>query len=243
MDKKQLLTTILFALTSMCLAQIAPTPADFLCDRPLFSEGFEGGIPAGWTGLNVEMAKTGGFNEGWVRDMGMTFTNNTGPTGAQEGTYYAYCDGSGPIARGDSAILTTSLINIGLVTSPALLFHLNMFGQSGVLYVSIIEGGSKQQVLGPISGAVPGGIHAADEWEEIFIDLSAYRDSDIQIEFLAMKPTDASVGDIAIDNLRICTSSNAVPTMGEWGIICVFLLIMIFGVVSLKNPSFRTTPS
>ncbi|MFT6808301.1 MAG: hypothetical protein ACJA01_001525 [Saprospiraceae bacterium] len=217
--------------------QISQVPDDFICDVPSFSESFENGIPAGWIGLESDSAKLSAFNEGWVIDQGATFTPNTGPSAAQDGTFYIYCDGSGPISRSDTASLLSPIINTGASRSPALQFYVNMHGQSGSLIVNVLEGGNKTQVLGPISAAIPGGLHLASVWEEVFIDLSAYQAKDIQIEFATIKPAGSNAGDIAIDNIRICNSTNAVPTLSEWAIMVLMLIILIVGIVSLKERS------
>ena len=218
-------------------AQIAPVTDGFLCDINRYTESFESGLPTGWTGLKLDTAKLGGFNEGWVLDQGMTFTPNTGPDAAQDGTFYIYCDGSGPIGRSDTARLVSPVINTGASLEPALQFYLNMHGQSGSLTVNIIDGSNKYQALGPISAMVPGGLHASSVWEEIFIDLSNYQAKDIQIEFVTMKPAGASVGDIAIDNIRICNSTATVPTLSEWAVIILMQLLLIIAIQTIKSPT------
>ena len=219
-----------------CIAQISPAPGDFTCDVTIFSESFEGGIPVGWSDVALDAFKLGtSFNEGWVIDRDTTFTPNVGPNGAQDGDFYIYCDGSGPIGRGTVATMTTPLISIPNVNVPVLTFYLNMHGQSGAFMVSIIDGTTKTQVLAPVDGDVPDGIHTADEWELIYIDLSDYMNKDIQIEFGATKPkiptTGPIEGDISVDNVLICSSVVTIPTLGQWSLILLALLVLIIGAV------------
>jgi len=220
-------------------AQIAPAPGEFACDQTIFSESFESGIPAGWTDIALDAFKTGtSFNQGWVIDRDTTFTANVGPDMAQDGDFYVYCDGSGPIGRGAVATMTSPVINIPDVNVPALTFYLNMNGQSGSFMVNILEGTTSTNVISPVNGDVPGGIHAGDEWEQLYVDLTPWIGKDIQIEFGGTKPAaPTSVpreGDIAIDNITICSSVVTVPTLGEWSLIILGLITMILGVLSLK---------
>lgn len=241
MNKNQLLTIVISAISSLCLAQISPAPADFTCDQIIFSESFESGIPADWTDIGLDQRKSGIlFNLGWVIDRDTTFTPGTGPNGAQEGDFFVYCDGNAPIGRGTVATMLSPVIDIPDVNTPVLTFYLNMFGQSGSFQVNVISGGTNTTITPPVNGNVPGGIHGPDEWELIYVDLSAYVNQSIQLEFMTTKPLNVIVGDIAVDNITICSSPLTVPTLGQWGIFSVFLLLMILGVVSLKNASVKT---
>ncbi len=226
-----------------CIAQISPTPSNFVCDEIIFNESFEGGIPVGWNGVALDAYKSGtSFNQGWVIDRDTTFTPDVGPNGAQDGDFYVYCDGSGPIGRGSIASMTTPLISIPDVNAPALTFYLNMHGQSGSFMVNIIDGATKTQVIAPVDGDVLGGIHMADEWEPIYVDLSAYKNKDIQIEFGATKPsaptTGSKEGDISVDNIVICSSVPTIPTLGQWGLILLSLLVLIIGINFLKQYNY-----
>lgn len=218
-------------------AQISPTPPDFSCDIDVFSESFENGLPPDWSNLEPDSAKLAHFNEGWVRDRDTTFSSGTGPDMAQDGEYYIYCDGSGPIGRGDTATTISPVINLGPGFRPAMTFYLNMFGRSGSFYVNVISGGNSTQVLTPVSGNVDGGIHAMSEWEEVYINLNPWKNQSIQIEFVTVKPSNGYNGDIAIDNIVICSSSNPIPTLSEWGLIILTLVLFIFGIVAIKEQS------
>ena len=45
-------------------------------------------------------------------------------------------------------------------------------------------------------------------------------------------------GDIAIDLVEIC-SEPRVPTMGEWGVIILFLSLLIFSVVYVRQANLK----
>ena len=110
---KKLIYILLSLYSCSLFAQISPVPASYSCDDVIFSESFEAGIPAGWSNLNLDAVKLMSINDGWVIDRDTTFTTGTGPSGAENGDFYAYCDGSGPIARDLEVFLTTPSISIG----------------------------------------------------------------------------------------------------------------------------------
>ena len=57
----------------------------------------------------------------------------------------------------------------------------------------------------------------------------------IQIEFVTVKPNSGSNGDIAVDNIRIHSLALTVPTLGEWGIITLFLLLLIVAISTIRG--------
>jgi hypothetical protein len=75
-------------------------------------------------------------------------------------------------------------------------------------------------------------------WEEAFIDISQYEGQVVKIEFEGMKMTDG-FGDIAIDLVQVCSENFifTVPTLSQWGAICLGMLIMIFGAVTIRMRS------
>lgn len=226
------------------ISQLSPVPTGFEISTVAYEEDFESGVPLGWTNIVLDQAKLSSINNGWVVDRDTTFTSGTGPAMAQSGDFYAYCDGSSPIGRGVLAATTTAAIDLTGATAPALIFHLNMHGRAGSFYVNIVDGMDRTQVLSPVDGDIPGGVHDPDTWEEIFIDLSAYVDRSVQIEFVTMKPSIPNTGDVAIDNVRVVSSVvTAIPTLGQWSLISLMLLLMIFTAVALQYKSDSTLAS
>ena len=110
-----------------------------------------------------------------------------------------------------------------------------MHGQAGSFSVNIVEGATVIEVLPAVSADVPGGIHLSTVWEEVFIDLAPYVGKSIQIEFVTVKPNSGSNGDIAVDNIRIHSLALTVPTLGEWGIITLFLLLLIVAISTIRG--------
>ncbi|MEL6123496.1 MAG: hypothetical protein AAFR14_07220, partial [Bacteroidota bacterium] len=87
-DSFSLALALLLLSWSPLLSQISPAPSDFQCGSILFEESFENGIPTEWDTLRLDRAKNSLFNEGWVIDRDTTFTTMTGPSGAQDGSFY-----------------------------------------------------------------------------------------------------------------------------------------------------------
>ena len=228
---------ILFVMLVRLEGQISPVPSDFSCDVILLSEDFELGIPADWNTINPDSAKISGFNEGWILDRDTTFTGATGPDMAQSGDYYIYCDGSGPVTRGSVVPLRSPEISLTGINNPSLTFYLNMHGTSGLFYVNVVTGTTVNKVLPDVNGNVAGGLHASNEWEEIYIDLTPYLDQSIRLEFVTMKPggSISPPGDIAIDNVMVCGGSSTVPTLSQWGVIIVFFSLLIFGIIAIQQ--------
>ncbi len=214
---------------------ISPPPLDFACEENLFSENFESGIPSDWL---VESSLYTGplrayadFLAGWFHHSGPTDSPGTGPDEAYEGDFYVYCEGTGPALRGEMVTLTSPAIDLSVGAVINISFFLNMHGPSASLAVHVIEGGVVTNVL----PAVAGGIHSSSEWEEVYIDISDWRNKTIQIQFEAVKPGFGLNGDISIDAVQVCGSFARVPTLSEWAIIILMLTMMVVGVVFLKN--------
>ena len=214
-------------------SQIAPAPAGYACEVNLLSENFESGIPADWVVVTEDY--TGPLQnyaaglEGWFVQSGPTSTSNTGPTSAFEGNFYLYCEGSGPVNKAEKVTLTSPVIDLALSKIYSLSFYLNMYGPSTSLLVNVIEGGVKTQVLNPIVGNSQG----LDVWEQIYVDLTAYQRKSIQLQFEAIKPQPGNDGDIAIDNVKICASIATIPTLSEWGLISLMLILLIVSAKSI----------
>lgn len=99
-----------------------------------YAEGWETSIT--WT-----QSTTDNFN--WTLKTGSTGSSNTGPTAANEGSYYVYCETSGPTA-GQTAVLEEDF-NLSGLTNPLLSFDYHMYfngaSNGGTLQVDISDDG------------------------------------------------------------------------------------------------------
>ncbi|MEL6122755.1 MAG: hypothetical protein AAFR14_03465, partial [Bacteroidota bacterium] len=57
------------------------------------------------------------------------------------------------------------------------------------------------------------------------------------IEFVATKPFDPNIGDVAIDNVIVCSTADPIPTLGQWSLIIMVLTFMVVGVIGLRSYS------
>jgi len=88
------------------------------------------------SGFGALANETGDTNE-WTRRSGGTPSNNTGPSGAAQGSFYAYVESSSPNI-GTNARLATGLLNFA--GSETLTFRYHMFGGSmGTLNVQAVS--------------------------------------------------------------------------------------------------------
>ena len=159
---------------------VKPLPAG-MASLP-YSESFEVGLGA-WTQETDD-------DMNWTRDSGATPSSGTGPSGAQDGSYYMFTEAS-PVASGDDAELTCwfDLRNVG---APELKFYYHMYGADmGTLDVTASTGGSWAS-LWSLSG------NQGDSWSPVTVDLSAYAGQVVQLKFTGVRGTQYT-SDVAID--------------------------------------------
>jgi hypothetical protein len=81
------------------------------------------------------------------------------------------------------------------------------------------------------------GIHhdgSLSNWTQEIIDLSAFNGQQIRIEFLATEGMGIeSRGDIGIDTFEISLVPTPIPTLGEWSVLILLLLLMIVSAASM----------
>lgn len=155
-----------------------------------YSEGFE----TGWGVWN----NVGGDDMDWSRNTGQTPSNNTGPSGANELSWYAYTEASNPNNPSKNAYLEASFDFTGQV-NPMLSFYYHMCGTNmGTLYIDV-NGTNVWSISGSQQTAI------GDPWRQATIDLSAYANvCNATIRFRGLTGSGWS-SDIAIDNISICT--------------------------------------
>ena len=208
-------------------AQVSPPNPDRPCSFEIYSEGFSSVVPTGWTG---DFDITGPILEGWILTPTSTPTSDTGPDAPFEGSHYVYLETSGPAP--DNAIfqITSPLITVPSNTS-GLFFRLLMHGdETGMLTVNILDGATTTLLT------VIGEQHSdgsTDNWEEVFVELSSFADTDVQFQFVGMKSI-GDMGDIAIDDIRVCSIPDPIPTIGQWGLIILILIMFISSCVYIR---------
>lgn len=186
-------------------------------------------IPTGWTG-DIDEANL--LDTAWVVANGPTSTGNTGPNAANSGSQYIYFKSGSPAGTNAMSDLVSPSITIS-GTNPTLSFALFMYGSDiGMLDVSITHSGGTS-TLQTYSTQIQ--TAKSDLWSIQTIDLSAYSGQSVQIMFRAQKMT-VGLGDIGIDSISVysLTASQPIPTLGQWGLILLSLMILILTVTQVS---------
>ncbi|MEM9338477.1 MAG: S8 family serine peptidase [Bacteroidota bacterium] len=171
-----------------------------------YTEGFEAN--AGWTQVS-------GDDGDWVRDLGGTPSNGTGPSSAIEGSFYMFLEAStngstGQIGSNATAILQSGCFDLSSVSSASFSFGYHMFGTSiGSLELEAsTDDGSTWAGLWSESG------NQGNTWNQATIDLSAYAGGGVQLRFVGTTGTSWS-SDIAIDQLSLTGGTSVTSSAYE----------------------------
>lgn len=140
----------------------------------------------------------------WSVSSGSTPSNNTGPSSAQDGTYYAYVESSSPNYSNLSSILQGPCFDLSGQTSPIFSFQYHMYGASsmGDLSLEVSTNGTSWTQEWSQSG------NQGNSWLEASVDLSSYAGSTIKLRYVGTTGTTWQ-GDMAIDNLSLSSGAAA----------------------------------
>lgn len=226
-----LLLGVMFLTTHQVVSQSGLNPLNTVCGESLIQEDFGAMQPIGWTGsFNMGVVVT----EGWTSATGPTPTANTGPDAPFKGSHYLYLETNGPAPLDSSYRIQTPVIDFGGDAS-ILRFRLLMHGaQIGSFQVNVLTGPTyttRTQLLNRVGQQHTSG--AVANWEDIFLDLTAYSSQMVKIEFVGMKGA-GELGDIGIDDVVVC-KYILIPTLSQWGIIILSLLALIIGILGIRN--------
>ncbi|EZH75129.1 hypothetical protein ATO12_10415 [Aquimarina atlantica] len=143
----------------------------------------------------------------WTVDANGTPSRNTGPSSANQGTYYLYVEASGngtgfPNKR---AILTSPCFDLSGTSSPAFTFTYHMFGASDMgsiaVEASTNDGASWTSIWNQTG-------NQGNSWNTINLDLSQYIGEALRLRFNRVTGSTWQA-DIAIDNIALTTSAAA----------------------------------
>ncbi|EZH75576.1 hypothetical protein ATO12_01975 [Aquimarina atlantica] len=163
-----------------------------------YTESFETGLGL-WTNAT-------GDDIDWTRDSGGTSSSSTGPSSAQDGTFYLYTEASTnvtpPGSPNKTALLNSPCIDLATLSGISLEFGYHMYGSNmGSMEVLVsTDDGANYTSLWTKSGDL------GNSWNQATIDLTAYAGSVIKLQF---KGTTGSSfrSDMAIDNISIKSSA------------------------------------
>ncbi|MEM9920946.1 MAG: hypothetical protein AAF990_22795 [Bacteroidota bacterium] len=158
-----------------------------------YTESFEGGLGP-WTeqvSSNI-----------WRHHSGSTPSSQTGPSSAQDGTFYAYVESSGSGSPNKTAILESPCFNLSTATQAQFSFHYHMYGsQIGILRLEVSNNnGASWTNIWSKSG------DQDNQWWQEAIDLSAFVGQTVKLRFHATTGSSFR-GDMAVDNVRLSTST------------------------------------
>lgn len=160
-----------------------------------YSEGFESGTGA-WT-----QSTTDDIN--WARNSGTTPSSSTGPSAAEEGSFYMYIEssGNGTGYPTKTAIFNSPCINLAGESQASFSFGYHMYGSSmGTLSLEASTDGTNWTSLWSQSG------NQGNSWSSASVDLAAYVGGTLELRYVGTTSTSYR-SDMAIDNLQITNGS------------------------------------
>lgn len=171
-----------------------------------YTEDFESGIGQ-WT-----QDASDSFD--WTRQTGGTPSSSTGPSAADNGSYYIFTEASSN--TNNTGNIESPCFDLTGTSNPRFTFFYHMFGSSmGSLNVDLStdSGVTYPTSLWTNNSAVQGSSNSS--WIPISIDLSAYIGQTIKFRIQGITGN-GNRSDMAIDNISVIDKSN--PTVGPGGI-------------------------
>ncbi len=175
-------------------------PCQIACSATItdfpYNESFENTLGA-WS-------QDSGDDFNWTLRSGTTPSSNTGPSGADDGTYYIYMESSSPNYSNKRAILNAPCLDLSGATDPSISFKYHMYGSSAM--GSLALEASIDDINWTTIWSQAG--NQGNAWLSANVDLSAYNGSTLKLRFNGVTGTTWQ-GDMAIDALNIITSVPA----------------------------------
>lgn len=155
-----------------------------------YTEGFESG-EGDWSQAN-------GDDTNWTRKTGSTSSSNTGPTSANEGSYYMYVEASSPHYPGKTAIFKGPCLDLTGKTSAEITFDYHMYGSAmGTLSLqATVDEGITWTNLWSLSG------DQGNVWKLATVDLTTYVGQIVTLRYLGTTGT-SYTSDMSIDDISI----------------------------------------
>lgn len=161
-----------------------------------YSQGFENTIG------NWQQSTSDDFN--WTVRSGGTPSNNTGPSGANAGTYYVYMESSSPNYSNKSAVLTSPCFNLKNASNATVTFAYHMYGSASMGNLKLeasTDKGSTWTSVWSKSG------NQGNSWQNASVNLTSYVGKDVKLRFNGTTGTTWQ-GDMAIDKFALSTSGS-----------------------------------
>ena len=221
---------------AQCTITITSFPFTESFENNTFSPHWTGDIPAIF----------GPSNPGWQTDNNGTPSGSTGPSTAQDGTFYAYTEVSSPATNGQVFNLNSPCFAFPANSAPYISFYNHMLTSNGVVgmgYLFLDVNTNPAGVANWITLFSDSG-NNGDVWVQHLIDLSAYSGQTVQLRFRAVRGNNWQ-GDRAIDDIVVSTGVEATNGYCSTGIHATATASAIFGTgpYTYAWSTGETTPS
>jgi len=142
----------------------------------------------------------------WARRSGGTPSNNTGPTGASDGTFYVYVEASNPNNPSKVTVLNGPCFDLNGESQANFSFSYQMVGNAvGNLNLEAsTDDGANWSSVWTISGS------QGSAWNDQSVDLGAYLGGTVRLRFVGTT-ANSWQGDICVDDIGL-TTAPAGPT-------------------------------
>ncbi|MBI9052801.1 MAG: M4 family metallopeptidase [Bacteroidales bacterium] len=162
-----------------------------------YSEGFESGIGT-WT-------QDASDDFDWTVDANGTPSSSTGPSAADEGTYYIFVESSSPNYPSKVGIINSPCFDLTTESNANYNFAYHMYGSSmGTIELQASTDGTSWTTLWTKSG------DQGNSWYNATVSLSAYYGTSVQLRYVATTSTSYR-SDFAIDDISV-TTGGTTPT-------------------------------
>jgi Zn-dependent metalloprotease len=144
----------------------------------------------------------------WTLKSGSTASSNTGPSSANDGSYYIYMESSSPNYSTKRAILNSPCYDFSGETQATLTFDYHMYGASTMGNLKLeasTDNGSTWTTIWSKAG------NQGNAWLAASIDLASYLGGTVKFRFNGVTGTTWQ-GDMAIDNLKVSSGTTAACT-------------------------------
>ena len=174
-----------------------------------YNESFESGLGA-WS-------QASGDDLDWARTNASTPSSNTGPTAANDGSYYLFVEASSPNYPSKTTILNGPCFDLSNRDVANFKFDYHMWGSAmGSLYLEAsTDQGANWTVVTSFSG------DQGNSWATEEVSLGAYLNNTVQLRFRGVTGS-SYTSDISIDNLSLNVTSDPGPGNGCTGGIASF---------------------
>ncbi|MFC2152330.1 M4 family metallopeptidase [Bacteroidota bacterium] len=163
-----------------------------------YSQSFEGSI-GDWT-------QDSNDDLNWTVDANGTPSSSTGPSNADDGTYYLYVEASSPNYPSKTAIINSPCFDLTSESNANFNFAYHMYGSAmGTLQLQASTNGTSWTTLWTKSG------DQGNSWNNATVSLSSYFGTSVQLRYVATTGS-SYTSDFAIDDISVTTGTTPTTT-------------------------------